>query len=59
MDKLLDMLPLLTAFAVVLLVVCTSKGGDGDERWERFSNDPRQQTKAFTDRLLRGIAPKR
>jgi hypothetical protein len=57
MDKLLDMLPLLSAFAIVLLVVCTPKGDN--ERWERFSNDPRQQTRAFTDRLLRGITPKR
>jgi hypothetical protein len=57
MDKLLDMLPLLSAFVIVVVVVCSPKGGN--ERWERFSNDPRQQTGAFTDRLLRGITPKR
>ena len=58
MDKLLDMLPLLLAFVLVLLVVVTPKGDDNG-RWARFNNDPRQQTKAVTDRLLRGITPKR
>jgi hypothetical protein len=54
---LLDMLPLLTAFVIVLVVVVAPKGGD--EQWKRFSNDPRQQTKTFADRVLRGITPKR
>jgi hypothetical protein len=53
---LLDMLPLLTAFVLVLLVVGSPKG-DGDARWKRSSNDPRQQTRTFADRVLRGIMP--
>jgi hypothetical protein len=43
--RLLDMLPFLSLFGLVLLVLAAPKG-DGN-RWGRFSSDPRRQNKDF------------